>query len=366
MIGNIYISGVIGEYDDIKGVTLIDIVSQVKKVPDATEYIVHINSEGGLVDTGFDIYNYLRSLGKPITTIGSGIVASIATVIYMAGDTRKLVDGTKFMIHNPWGEIKGNASEMSAYADMLLKVEKQMLDFYKKALNLTEEAIAPLLRDEVFLNTEQLTALGFVTSEPMQVAAKAVINTKTNDKMNKEDKEAKGILASIEKMLKKFTGFKAKMVQDATGTEINFEELADGDAIAVGAKATIGGEPAEGEHVMPDGSTYVFVAGELTEIREAEEDAEMAALQQENDQLKSEKETLAAEKEAAVAEAAQAKAKLKEIEKDVANLKKQVMSKFSYDGKKNPAKGKTKGSEGDEVTDRAAGARQYLNNKKNK
>ena len=53
---------------------------QVKRQPEATRFDVYINSEGGLVDVGFDIYNYLRSLGLPITTIGSGMVASIATV----------------------------------------------------------------------------------------------------------------------------------------------------------------------------------------------------------------------------------------------------------------------------------------------
>ena len=85
MTGNIYISGQIGTFDGTPGTELIDIVSQVKSQPKATAFNVHINSEGGLVDVGFDIYNYLKSLGKPITTIGSGIVASIATVIFMAG-----------------------------------------------------------------------------------------------------------------------------------------------------------------------------------------------------------------------------------------------------------------------------------------
>lgn len=76
MTGNIYISGQIGNFDGVKGVELLDVIAQVRNQPEATDFNVHINSEGGLVDVGFDIYHYLKSLGKPVTTIGSGIVAT--------------------------------------------------------------------------------------------------------------------------------------------------------------------------------------------------------------------------------------------------------------------------------------------------
>ena len=107
MIGKIYISGLIGTFGDEKGVELIDVISQVKKQPQATSFEVYINSEGGVVDVGFDIYNFLKSLGLPITTIGNGMVASIATVIFMAGTKRVVTPNTDFMIHLPMGGIEG-------------------------------------------------------------------------------------------------------------------------------------------------------------------------------------------------------------------------------------------------------------------
>jgi ATP-dependent protease ClpP protease subunit len=87
MEGIIYINGQIGSTPTEKGVELIDIIQQVKAQEGALSFRVHINSEGGVVDTGFDIFNYLKSLQLPITTVGSGLVASIATVIFMAGTT---------------------------------------------------------------------------------------------------------------------------------------------------------------------------------------------------------------------------------------------------------------------------------------
>jgi ATP-dependent Clp protease protease subunit len=157
MTGNIYISGQIGTFDGTTGVALIDVVSQVKKQPEATAFNVHINSEGGLVDVGFDIYQYLKSLKKPITTIGSGIVASIATVIFMAGDKRQVRENTPFMIHLPWGGSMGTADELEQFADQLRAIEKKMVGFYTKALNVQEQAIMPLLKNETWLTGRKLS-----------------------------------------------------------------------------------------------------------------------------------------------------------------------------------------------------------------
>lgn len=176
MTGNIYISGQIGSFDGNPGVSLLDVVSQVKKQPKATTFTVHINSEGGLVDVGFDIYHYLKSLGKPITTIGSGIVASIATVIFMAGTKRLIRENTPFMIHLPWGGSMGTADELSQFAAQLKSIEKKMVGFYKQSLDIEEQAILPLLKNETWLSASQLTTLGFTTSQQVTVAAKAYFN----------------------------------------------------------------------------------------------------------------------------------------------------------------------------------------------
>ena len=95
MTGNIYINGSIGTFYDEngnvldQGVNLLDVILQVKNQPKAEAFKVYIDSPGGYVDVGFEIYDYLKSLNKPITTIGQGLVASIATVIFMAGGHKK-------------------------------------------------------------------------------------------------------------------------------------------------------------------------------------------------------------------------------------------------------------------------------------
>ncbi len=367
MIGKIDISGQIGSFDGVTGVELVDVISQVKAQSEATEFNVYINSEGGLVDVGFDIYSYLKSLNKPITTIGRGLVASVATVIFMAGDKRVISENTPFMIHLPWGVVEGNAEEIENFTRQLKDIEKTFIDFYKKNLDLTEEAVRPLLKNETWLTKEQLTSLGFVTSEPMQIAAKAVIKSKKDYKMSNESKfsdEQKSWMENLfNSVLAKFKQPKVtnKLVQDANGAEIDFNELEDSDTVQVGAKATVDGAPAEGEYILPDGRTFVFTSGELTEIVEPEMDS--AAMQAKIDELEEKLNASEQEKNTIREEAETYKNQLSTMETEVKDLKTKIMSKYNGTEKKNPAKAaKSNGK----PEDRAAGIKEILKEKKSR
>ena len=280
MIGKIYISGLIGSFEEEKGVELIDVISQVKKQPNATSFEVYINSEGGVVDTGFDIYNFLKSLGLPVTTIGNGMVASIATVIFMAGSKRIVKPNTQFMIHLPMGGIDyATADEMELHSKEVRNVENKIIQFYAKELTLNKEAISPMLRNETWLSMDQLTDLGFVTTQSnIRIAARAIITNKP--KINKMSK--KNNLKSI--LMKLLGEVVNKVIYTADSKELVFADLGEDDPIEVGAKATfdgsaIGGtEEAPVEIVGQDGKTYVFVDSVVTAINEMAMEEEEAAV----------------------------------------------------------------------------------------
>lgn len=270
MIGKININGAIGQFEGEKSVELIDVISQVRKQPDATSFDVYINSDGGYVDVGFDIYYYLKSLGVPITTIGQGKVASIATVIFMAGSKRKVMPNTQFMIHAPMISVEmANADDMEYYTKNIKDTENKLTKFYSEKLNLTSEAINPLLKKDTYLTETQLSDLGFITQDnELQLVAR-VNNNNKNKKMSKQPSKLQAILNIVR-------GVKIvnKVVYTADEKEINFPDLGEEDAILIGAKATVDGKPAEGEIVSADGTTYVFAGGILEEIKEATDDVE--------------------------------------------------------------------------------------------
>lgn len=262
MKGIINIQGAIGYYEDEQCVEFLDVVKQVKKQPKATSFKVIINSPGGYMDVGFDIYNYLKSLKVPITTVGSGMVASIATIIFMSGNTRVIRPGTKFMIHLPQGGIDGTAEEIETYLGEMKKAEKTIVDFYVNNFQLTKEAIFPLLKNETFIENTELLELGITTGEVLNIAAKFNFNKKhkkmkKNKKTNKKDQD---ILNKIWNALK---GKKPvnKILFDAEQKEVDFYELEDDAIPSIGDKARIEGVDAMGEIVMASKDTYVFIEG---------------------------------------------------------------------------------------------------------
>ena len=323
MIGKIYINGQIGANEGEVGVNLINVIKQVKGQPFATSFEVFINSEGGYVDVGFDIYDYLKSLKVPITTIGVGLVASIATVIFMAGDTRKFRNGTRFMIHLPSGMIEGTAEEITNYSQMLKDAENKIIKFYTSSLALTDEAIRPLLKNETWLSNDDAFDMGFITEMEMEYPAVAKFNNLNLDtKMTNEDK------TWIEQQFANFTALFSKpkniVLQDSNGVSVDFPNVEDGQSPAVGDEAIIDGQPAEGSFIMPqlDNITIVVVGGKVTEVIEVVvEDEEMTALKQENEQLKEQLAT-------ATAEVTANATKLTTIETEFTNFKAQIVAKF--------------------------------------
>jgi ATP-dependent protease ClpP protease subunit len=326
MEGKIYINGQIGANEGEVGVNLIDVIRQVQGQPLATSYTVYINSEGGYVDVGFDIYDYLKSLTVPVHTVGVGLVASIATVIFMAGVSRKLSKGAQFMIHLPSGEVGGTAEEISNYSQLLKDVENKLIKFYKDQTGLTEEAIRPLLRQETWLNHSDAMDMNFITEQEVEYSMVAKFNNlNTNTNMTAEDK------TWIEKKFEEFTALfkgtpKNIMLLDSTGAEIEFPTVEEGQLPVVGDTALVNGQPIEdGEYIMPqlDNAVVVFVGGAITEIKTEEggEDEEMAKLKEENEALK----TQLAE---ATANAETASAKIATIETEFTNFKASIVAKF--------------------------------------
>jgi ATP-dependent protease ClpP protease subunit len=327
----IYITGQIGTYEEVKGIELLDVIKQVQSQPNALVYNVYINSEGGVVDVGMDIYNYLMSIRnsqkKIVNTIGSGIVASAATLPFMAGETRSLRPNTEFMIHMPAGSVKGTSEQIDQYNEMLKTYDKKILDFYTKVTGLTPEAILPLLKNETWLSIDDAFDMNFVTEMEIDfpAVAKAKYNFKLDTKMTKEDKDwIENLFSPFAKFLK---GKKIvnKTVTDANGAILDFADLADDTMPQVGDMATVNSEPANGEYLLPSGEMYVFDNGTLTEIVPVEED-ETAALKEENDSLKQQIADLTAEKNT-MSENFEA------LKSEVVNLKKSITSKLDFDSK---------------------------------
>lgn len=268
----IYINGVIG--DDTN---LIDVIRQFKALNNPQSITVMIDSVGGCVDTGKSIYNYLKGLNIPVTTVAERAY-SIASYIFFAGDNRMVVQGDdRLMIHFAWASVDGHASQLEMVAKELRAIEKEFVEFYSNNTSIDAITIQQLLHNETFLTAQEAVELGFATAIKNELSAVAYLpNNQINkkEKMNKKKNFLKAFFEFFESEIN------ALELQDANGETIDFVDL-DADAEpqprtdeVAGDKAEKDGKPVEGDVVMPDGSTFKFEAGELIEIIPAEVEEE--------------------------------------------------------------------------------------------
>jgi ATP-dependent Clp protease protease subunit len=85
-----------------------------------------INSPGGYVTDGFAIYDTIQSLNSPVSTICTGLAASMGSILLSVGTKgrRFIQPHAKVMIHQPSGGARGQASNIEIQANEILKTKE--------------------------------------------------------------------------------------------------------------------------------------------------------------------------------------------------------------------------------------------------
>lgn len=86
----------------------------------------YINSPGGYVTSGFSMYDTIKSIKSPVSTICSGLAASMGSILLSAGEkgSRFIQPHAKVMIHQPSGGARGPASDIEITAQEIIKTKE--------------------------------------------------------------------------------------------------------------------------------------------------------------------------------------------------------------------------------------------------
>lgn len=131
------------------------------------EIQLYINSPGGYVTSGFAIYDTIKSLKSPVSTICTGLAASMGSILLSVGKKgrRFIQPHARVMIHQPSGGARGQASNIEIQAREILKtreigaeilaencgqkVDKIMKDFNRDYWMSAEESLEYGIVDEI-------------------------------------------------------------------------------------------------------------------------------------------------------------------------------------------------------------------------
>lgn len=135
------------------------------KDPGKPIYFV-INSPGGSVDAGFAIWDQVQMIHSPVTTIVTGLAASMGSVLSLCAAPKKRLatPRARFMIHQPMlgGVIKGQATDLDIQAREMIKTRHKLIEIYVKATGKDYETISKAIDRDTWLSAEEALEFGLL------------------------------------------------------------------------------------------------------------------------------------------------------------------------------------------------------------
>ena len=125
---------------------------------------VFINSPGGHVESGDTIYDVMRFCGPKVKAIGTGWVASSGATIFLAAekDRRFCLPNTRFLLHQPSGGYRGQASDIAIEAEEIVKMRKRVNNIIADRTGQTYDKVVSDTERNFWMSAEQAQAYGMV------------------------------------------------------------------------------------------------------------------------------------------------------------------------------------------------------------
>lgn len=144
------------------------------------EIVVTINSNGGDVQAGQEMYTLLREYNSRVLIRIQSMAASAASVVAMAGES-EISPVAQLMIHNVSARASGDYRAMEHAAEILRNSDRALVSAYVAKTGRQEEEILDMMNREIWMTAQQAVDEGFVdrvmfaesqtTGKPIQLAA---------------------------------------------------------------------------------------------------------------------------------------------------------------------------------------------------
>lgn len=206
---------IINIYDEIGiyGISFKDFMIELNNIKQGKNIEVHINSPGGSVFDGFAIYDALNRKRETnyIESFVDGLAASMAGVIMLAADKIFVSEHSSFMMHNVSSIVIGSTEDMRKQADLMEKLENNIIDIFSERMKLTTEEIKVLLNNETWYHGAEIIDNGLADGLLYIAPVKNQFNIDDYEylkHLKQEVKMADDHTSILDKIREMFTGLK--------------------------------------------------------------------------------------------------------------------------------------------------------------
>jgi ATP-dependent Clp protease, protease subunit len=156
-----------GQIDDDSAKYVIERLLYLESVQPDKEIQLIINSPGGYVTSGFAIYDTMKSISSPVSTICCGLAASMGSILLSAGEKgrRFILPNARVMIHQPSGGTGGVATDIEIQMEELLKTKRLGAEILAENCGRTVEQIIKDFNRDYWMSAKESIEYGIVDNQ---------------------------------------------------------------------------------------------------------------------------------------------------------------------------------------------------------
>jgi ATP-dependent Clp protease, protease subunit len=125
-----------------------------------------IASPGGSVDAGFAVWDQLKMISSPVSTLVTGLAASMGSILSLCAPKgrRFATPNARILIHQPsiHGGVRGQASDLEIHAREILKLRARIVQLYVEATGKDRDTIAQAIERDTWLSAEEAKDFGLI------------------------------------------------------------------------------------------------------------------------------------------------------------------------------------------------------------
>ncbi|MCA1754443.1 MAG: ATP-dependent Clp endopeptidase proteolytic subunit ClpP [Spirochaeta sp.] len=153
-----------GEIHDVTADLVVAQLLFLESVDPDKDINLYINSPGGSVTAGLAIYDTMQIIKPAVQTICLGQAASMGAVLLAGGQAGKryALPSSRILIHQPWGGVRGQASDIGIQAREMVRLKKMLIKYFANHTGKSLEQVETDMERDFFLSAEESVTYGVV------------------------------------------------------------------------------------------------------------------------------------------------------------------------------------------------------------
>lgn len=153
-----------GEINDASADLVVAQILYLESENPEKDISIYINSPGGSVTAGLAIFDTMQYVKCPIQTICMGQAASMGAFLLAGGSKGKrfALPSSRVMIHQPWGGVEGQETDIAIHAKEILRLKKLTIEHFAERTGKPYDEVAKDMERDFFMTAEDALNYGIV------------------------------------------------------------------------------------------------------------------------------------------------------------------------------------------------------------